>query len=259
MTPEELAIMQLVNDFQTAVIVAAIAIISCVALGAAWAIWEFWVTPKESKEIRTCKRKGSPLIVAALDNGLAELEHADFSGPEGILSTKERGKTKEHFTGALPRPKVFEESDIELTDEKFDIKKTVAIANLVSSLANKKLFLKGAKVPVWFAYKGKAILASIYGLACLQILDKLKDSSINAIKEALAPVDFLAIKSMFDQNWNQSQLNAQEADKQRIGELKARKFIGKENLTLIFGLLIGVIVMAILFIVAAWFLGGGGG
>lgn len=136
-------------------------------------------------------------------------------------------------------------------DEKI-INNTVKVANYVSMIANRRLILRGAKVPVWFGYRGKAILVSLYGLIALQVIDMMAKASM--FKEIFATVDVLAVKALFSEQWNESQINANETDSERVGELKNRKFAGKESLIIIFALLAVVCVLAILVIVAAYYL-----
>lgn len=249
-TPEEQAIMNLISQYQVAVILAIVAILAAVGLGVAWFVFEHWLTPKEAKQIRTATRKKTPLMMLGGDDGYADISHAAFSGPEGILQTKKQGKTEEHYTGALPRPRVFENDEINVAEDK-DVGKTVAFANFVSALANRRLLLRGARVPIWFAYRGKAVLASLYGLAALQMVEKL--DKVPEFKDVFTSVDVVAIKSLFSEQWNESQINAQEADAERVGELKSKRFGGKENLIMVFAIMIVLVVLCIMLIAAAYF------
>lgn len=251
-TPEQIAIHNLIQQYQIAIVIAVVAVIAAVAIGACWFIYEHFFTPLESKALRRATRKKRPLMILGGDDGYADIHDAPFSGPEGILQTKKKGKTQEHYTGALPRPREFDESEIEVEDGK-DIKKTVAVANYISMLANRRLLFRGARVPVWFAYRGKAIMASLYGLAALQIVEGL--SKAENLKSVFAPVDIVALKSLFAEQWNESQLNAQEADAERIGELKAKRFAGKETLIMVFAVMIVLVVLSIMLIAAAYFFG----
>jgi len=251
---EEQAIYNLIQNYQIAIGIAVVAAIVAVALGVSWFVYEHWLTPMESKALRTATRKKRPLMVLAGDDGYADIVDAPFSGPEGILQSKKKGRTSEHYTGALPRPREFEEDEIAVAEGK-DIKKTVAVANYISMLANRRLLMRGARVPIWFAYRGKAVLASLYGLAALQILESIDklEKDLPKLKEAFAPVDVVAIKSLFSEQWNESQINAQETDAERVGELKAKRFGGKENLIMIFAVMIVLVVLCILLIAAAYF------
>lgn len=252
LTPEEQAILRLISNYQIAVAVAVVGVIACAAIGISWFVWEHWLTPAESKHIRRASRKKRPLIVLGGDDGYADINDAAFSGPEGILQTKKVGRTQEHYTGALPRPREFDETEIQVSKDK-DVVKTTAIANFVSMLANRRLLLRGARIPIWIAYKGKAVIASLYGLAAIQVLEGM--SKLPELKETFAAVDIVAIKSLFSEQWNESQINAQETDAERVGELKAKRFGGKESLVIIFALLIGVVVLAIVLVAAAYFFG----
>lgn len=248
----EQIIQQFIGQYQLAMYGAVVATMAAIGIGIAWLIFEKFFTPDESKFIRKAYRKKRALMAIGGDDGFMDLQHADIIGSEGVLSTQNVGATKEHFTGALPRPKEILASQIELTDKDKDKDKTVAVANYISQIANRRLLLRGARVPVWFAYRGKAILASLYGLIALQVVEGMAKQK--EFQSAFATIDVLAIKALFSQQWNQSQIQANETDAERKGELRAKKFGGKESLILIFVLLIGVCVAAILVIAAAYFL-----
>jgi len=250
MTPEEQAIMNLISNYQIAVALAVIFGIALMAVGVCWFVWEHWFTPSESKTLRNAARKKRPLMVLGGDDGYADIVDAAYSGSEGILATKGRGRTKEHYTGALPRPKQFAEKDITVSKDK-DVTKTVATANFISMLANRRLLLRGTRVPVWFAYRGKAILSSLYGLAALQVLEGI--SKLKEFQVSFAAVDILAIKALFSEQWNESQLNAQETDAERVGELKAKRFAGKESLIMFFAVMILLVVVLIMLLVVAYY------
>lgn len=253
----EQIIQQFIGQYQLAMYSAVIAVMAAIGIGVAWVVYEKFFTPDESKFIRKAYRKKRALMAIGGDDGFMDLQNADSIGSEGILRTKGVGVTNEHFTGALPRPKEILASQIELKDKVKDKEATVAVANYISQIANRRLLLRGARVPVWFAYRGKAILASLYGLIALQVVEGL--AAKEEFKSAFATIDVLAIKALFSQQWNQSQIQANETDAERKGELRSKKFGGKESLILIFALLIGLCVVAILVIAAAYFLGGGGG
>lgn len=274
-------IQQIINgmasQYQIAIAIAAVSILAAIGVGVAWLVFEKWFTPAESKYLRRAFRRKRPLIFLGGDDGYADFVDAPFSGSEGILQTRKEGRTQEHYTGALPRPKEFDETDIQLTDEsdlidengqpkkdkdgkplksQYNKTKTVAIANFISSLANRRLLLRGAKIPVWLAYRGKAILASLYGLAALDMLQAM--SQAKEFKEAFSAVDVVAIKALFAEQWNESQINAQETDAERKGFLNAKKFAGKESLIMFFVVMIVLVVLVICLIAAAYFFGGGG-
>ena len=250
LSPEEQAILRLIANYQTAIAIAVVASIAAVALGVVFFVYEHWLTPLESKNIRSASRKKRPLLILGGDDGYADLKDAPFSGPEGIVQTKKIGRTQEHYTGALPRPREFDETEIEVAPNK-DLKKTTAIANFVSMLANRRLLLRGARVPVWVAYRGKAILASLYGLAALQVLEGLE--RLPEFKESFAAIDVVAIKSLFSEQWNESQINAQETDAERVGELKAKRWGGKESLLIVFVVMIIFVVALIMLLVVGYY------
>lgn len=250
-------ISQFVGQYQAAVAIAIVATLAAVGVGLAWFVYEKFFTPDESKFIRKAYRKKRALLALAGDDGYCDIQHADWTGSEGALRSPGQGKTKEHFTGMLPRPKEFRDTEVAplMTDKSKSVEETVKVANYLSQIANRRLLLRGAKVPVWFGYRGKAILTSIYGLIALQIVDEMAKTKIEQFKTLFATVDVLAIKSLFSRQWNESQINANETDAERTGELKAKKFAGKESLILIFALMIMVLVLAIIFIVAAYYMG----
>lgn len=258
LTPEEQAIQKVINglaaSYQAAVAVALIAVFSTIAVAIAWVVYEKWFTPQESKDLRKAFRSKMPLCVLGGDDGYADMKSAAVSGPEGILETQSKGRTGEHYTGALPRPVQFSEDDLKDdvdTGGGKDLAKTVAMANYISMLASRRLILRGARIPIWFAYRGKAVLTSMYGLVALQLLEGA--SKIKEFKEAFAPIDINAIKALFSEQWNESQMNAQEADKERKGELKARKFAGKDSLIIFFAFMILLVVVIIILLVVAYY------
>lgn len=245
-------IAQMGFQYQVAIVFALLAVIAAVAIVIAWVVYEKYFTPQESKDIRQAFRKKFPLCMLGGDDGFADFKPAAFSGPEGILETKSVGRTQEHYTGALPRPKQFKAEEINVdTTNKKDPEKTVAVANHISMLANRRLLLRGARVPVWFAYRGKAVLTSLYALVALQILEGL--SKMPELKDAFAVVDVVAIKALFSEQWNESQINAQESDKERKGELKSKKFGGKESLIMMFAIMIILVVVLIMLLVVAYY------
>ncbi len=279
-----------ITQYQIASAVAVVAVIALVGVIIAWWGYEKYFTPLESHQIRQAFRKHFALMGLGGDDGYLDILAAPTSGPEGFLESKGVGITKEHYSGALPRAKVFTLADYKPSDSpiatvedveakegdkpkpeavnksKYSAQKTIAVANYISMLASRRLLLRGAKVPIWLAYRGKAIMTSLYGLAALQLVEALcnlvaeskTNPTLQTIADAFALVDILAIKDLFSQQWNESQLNAQEADKERKGELKARKFAGKESLILLFAIMIVLVVLVIIFMVAAWLISGGG-
>lgn len=227
-----------------------LALIAVVSMVFIYEKMEFF-TPKECNEIRKAARKKKPMALLANDEGLADLLHAPVAGPEGALETKGTGRTKEHYTGFLPRPLEISKEDLEVADGK-DKDKTFKVASYIAKLATKPLFLRSARVPLWVGYRGKAILASVYALASLEILEAL----VEKLKDDFQSIDVQAIKALFSAQWNESQINAQETDKERIGELKAKKFAGKDSLIMFFAVLIGLVVLTIVLVAAVYYLGG---
>ena len=261
-SPEEAkAIYDLIAGYQAAVAIAIVASIAAVGLAISWFVWEHWFTPAESKFIRAASRKKRPLEAVGGDDGYLDFVDAPFVVAEGVLESSKYGGIKETHIAALPRSRQFASDEIEVATGK-DKDKTVAVANWISLLASRRLMLRGAKVPIWITYRGKAILTSLYGLIALQILDGLAEKAKEfgeKFAEAFALIDVTAIKDLFNEQWEESQIHALAYTKERKGEAKARRFGGKESLVLVFVLLIVVLVLAIILIAAAYFLGGGGG
>jgi len=105
---------------------------------------------------------------------------------------------------------------------------------------------------VWFAYRGKAILTSLYWIVAVQMLTAM--AKADGMKEAFATIDLVAIKALFpSKQWNVSQLKMQELDAERTGELKAKKFAGKESLILMFAIMIILVIVCIMLIVVAYY------
>lgn len=256
-TPQELqAIYDLIAGYQAASAIAAVATIALIGVVIAWVVWEKWFTPWDSKAIRTAARKKRPLEFVAGDDGYLDLIDAEKGIAEGVLETSKIAPlNKLTHIGALPRPIEFTKDQIEVDAGK-DADKTVKMANFVSRMASRRLTLRGAKVPVWLVYRGKGILTSLYGLIALQIVEGLADKAEQISKEfaaAWASVDVVAIKDLFKEQWDESQIQALAYEKERKGEAKARRFGGKESLTLIFALLICLVVVAIILVAVAYF------
>lgn len=260
LTPEEIqAIYNLIAGYQIAVALAILFGIAAGGLSVAWLVWEKWLTPKDSKEIRTASRKKRPLEFIAGDDGYLDIVFAKSGIAEGVLETSKIGTIDDSHIGALPRPIEFTEEQITVAKDK-DLKATVAMANYVSRQASRRLMLRGSKLPVWVGYRGKAILVSIYGLIALQFLDGLVENAKEFGEQfvaAVAKIDIIAIKDLFGEQWEESQIHALAYEKERKGEAKAKRFGGKENLIMLFAVMIFLVVLVIILIVAAYYLGGG--
>lgn len=198
---------------------------------ALWVIDHVWLTPDESKIIKKAKRKKRPLVIHVGDEGYAKFEILETLGPEGYTSTSKKSKQK--WLGFFPR--VPQSIEIE------DGKKEAKIAAFINKLATKKAFLKDAKIPVWFAYTGKAVLTSLYNLAGIKIMEERPTGNPS---EAVV-VDLQEIKALFNAPWDESQIRAQETDAYEEGSFTSKKFYGMEGmkyfvlpLTLIMGVII---------------------
>lgn len=272
-------IMQIIQglgaQYQMAIVGMLVTMFIAIAIGIAWFVYERFFTPDESKYIRKAFRKKQPLLFLGGDDGFCDIHNAPFSGSEGALRTADQGKTKEHYLGILPRPKTYGAEDItpfmakDKATNNDSVKKTVALANYISMIANRRLLLRGARVPVWIGYRGKAIITSLYGLVALQILETLvedskkeaqdmKDKAKAEMEKSLslifATVDILAIKALFSRQWNQSQIIACETDAERAGEVRSKKFGSKESLMMFFGVMICLVVLVIILFAAAYYL-----
>jgi hypothetical protein len=248
----EAIISQMGAQYQLAVVIACVGFVAAIVVGVCWFVYEKFMTPLESKALRSASRHKKALLLLGGDDGYGDFKVAKFSGHEGWQKTADEGREKNHYTGFLPRPRTFSVDEIKLSDEKYDKKKTTEVANFVSALASRRLLLRGAKVPLWVAYRGKAVLASLYGLAALDVIDKLAESP--QFGSVFSLIDIVAIKSLFSEQWNESQINANETDMERAGELKSKKFGGKDSLIMFFGVMIGVIALAIVLVAAVYFL-----
>ncbi len=193
----------------------------------AWHLISEFRTPSESKGIRNASHRRRAGAILAGDEGLAEWKIADRIGNEGYMVTKPEGKVKFHFTGLFPRRgKV--PNDISV-HEPYNLDKTRELAAYINELNTRKLFFKGARIPVWFGVKSKSVLASIYAIAAVQMTDQLKLAFDEAVTKAgLAsdyfPIDLTALKEMVVKtSYNQSQLNAIESDSEHIGEDRVKK------------------------------------
>lgn len=197
---------------------------------ALWAIDHIWLTPDESKIIKKAKRKKRPLVIHVGDEGYAKFEILETLGPEGYASTSKKSKQK--WMGFFPRTPRSTEIEAE--------KKEAKIASFINKLASKKAFLKDAKIPVWFAYTGKAVLTSLYNLAGIKIMEERPKG--NPSKAVV--VDLQEIKALFDEPWDESQIRAQETDAYEEGSFTSKKFYGMDSMKMF--VLPGMIIMGIL-------------
>lgn len=197
--------------------------VGLIALSIGFGLWYFWVTPKSARNQTYAKRKGAAMMGLASDDGGIDLEFVYKLGSEGAAETKGKGKNKQHWSGFLPQTTTPIDS-IQVGDG-MDEALTLKIANYIRELSQKKLFLRDAKVAFWVGYKGKAILTNLLSLAGIAITEELMEK----LPEKFKAVDITAIKRLFSNSWNESQINAQEEDKIREGRAEAKQFMsGKE-------------------------------
>jgi len=215
-----------------------ILLLVCIGIIAAWYIWEHWMTPQESKTIRKATRKKRPIAIHVGDEGFAKIEVLDFIGKEGFASTKKDSTDKNQFSGFFARSSPEEPT----SDAKSKI------ASFINKLASKKVYLQHAKIPVWFAYTGKAILTSLFSLAGLEGTKELPTNPTPIL------VDLQEIKSLFGKPWDQTQIRANQVDARTEGVFEGKKFSSLETwkavvvpVGIILALVIGVMVIAIVF------------
>ena len=214
-----------------------ITLLAIAGIISAWIIWEKWMTPQESKTIRKATRKKRPIAIHVGDEGFAKIEILDFIGKEGFASTKKDSTDKDQFLGFFARSPSEEPSD-----------KKGKIAAFINKLASKKVYLQHAKIPVWFAYTGKAILTSLFSLAGLELTKDLPTNPTPAV------VDLQELKSLFGKPWDQTQIRANQVDARTEGVFEGKKFSSLETwkavvvpVGIILALVIGVMVIAIVF------------
>ena len=218
----------------------------------AWGIWEFWYTPKEAKQIRSAKRKKAPLSLDAGDDGYANFNPLPQRGDEGYLATTKNPKGK--HIGFLARHTTSIGDDFEVAEGK-DKELTKKVAEYINRLSSRKLYLRYAKIPIWFGYTGKAILTSLYSLIALETLEELQTNGGDPKTNPFLKVDLYAIKSLFSKPWDQTQIRNQEIRAKMEGTMEAKKWAGKEPIMwmiVVTGFALG---MGILLIVAMHFFG----
>lgn len=197
----------------------------------AWAIREYR-TPPESKQIRKASNKKKPLLILAGDDGLIQTEIIDKRGPEGVSHTEKHGKLKEHFVGFYPRPTksplvLIDDDELRtatnggtpIQDDGTKQLRSEAIAEYLTTLNTKPTFFQGAKIAIGIAYRGKAIITTIAALAGLKALDDLS----TLYPEDMIKVDVPAIKHYISNEWNTSQIEANEADAFKEGQLDSNR------------------------------------
>jgi hypothetical protein len=177
-------------------------------------------TPKEASDIRSGSHKKTAGVILVGDDGYADYEPFAYTGAEGWGETKSRGKPKQHYTGFLPRPGLASAETIDADKQE----NTEKLANFINTLNTRKLFWRGAKTSLWVAVKPKAILANIWAIAGIQIAEEFEKfwNDWRKDKGEIFLVDVTALKRMVvSSSWNESQINALEANREALGELKA--------------------------------------
>lgn len=203
----------------------------------AWIIYRIFFIPKEAKMIIKASRKKKPIACLGSDDGYADLEVLPHAGAGGSVSTSK--KPEEHWIGFLARS--VEDEEEKTTNQK--------IGHLINKLASRKLFLRSAKVPIWFGYSGKAILTSLYALIAQDVISEIE--KLGKLNPKVV-VDLNQIKSLFPKPWDETQIRANEIDAKTEGMLEGKKFFGMEGLkyfVLPGMIIIAIIILAIIFMV----------
>ncbi len=212
-------------------------------------VFHFWCeyrTPKESKGIRDANHRNMPGLLLASDSGVADWKTAARIGSEGYLVTAKEGKWKFHHTALTPRPgQVPSTIDVETGK---DLDRTRLLASYINRLNTTKVFLRGAKVPLWVCVPSKGIVASILAIAAVQLTEEMQ-RKWSEIMGTVFPIDIPALKQMVvSSSYNESQINAIESDSEHIGEERAKKGEGINKLIIIVGIVmmgLGAAMLAI--------------
>lgn len=233
-------------------------IFTVIGIVVAWTVWWRVLTPKDVRSIRKAARSGKPLMVTASDDGCVDFEAAETS-ENGVYCHGEPRKKGRAWIGHFPRSHNTQDFDAkvkaavaqmtgknssELTEKEKEeaTAKVVQAAELMNDLAKRKLTMRHAKTPIWFAYRGKAILSSLFNIVAIEALEQLKDKNIMA--------DLIAFKSLFPIAWDQSQQQQNEIDAEKTGMLEANKnnpMIKMIWFVLAIGMVIGLaIVLAVI-------------
>ena len=209
----------------------------------AWIIDHVWLTPKEAKIIKKAARKKKPLVIMGSDDGYADFEILENVGREGYASTSKKQKGK--WIGFFARSIQDESTDSEAMKEE-EQKKEKKLGRLINKLSSRKLFLRNAKVPVWFSYSGKAILTSLYSLIGAEATKEIAEN-INPVV-----INLTDINRLFPDPWDESQQIANETDAKIEALYEGKKFFGMEGLkyfVLPGMIIIAIMVLAIIFLV----------
>jgi hypothetical protein len=210
--------------------------------------WEEHRYPLESKRIKQAKIKGKPGIILGGDDGYADYVCSDEFIHEGVLESKPiGGKKGEPWVGFLPR-----EDDLEslVVAEGKDKEKTAAVIKWLGHMASRRLTWRDAKTPIWFAYRGKTILISLFGIVAMEFLNTMSAQ----LPDLFVAVDLLAVKTWFDMPWDQTQRSAQGQRRENVGFKKGKKWNSQEGLKQILGYIIvaiafGCILIALTYVV----------
>jgi hypothetical protein len=246
-----------------------ILIVAIVALGVAWGIWEFWVTPKESKELRTAKRRKQPVALSFDDSHRVFFQRLVRVGASGAASTHKRYSDRKAWIGFFSRkstPQFYKPTDAEVAADNW--------AGEVDELQSSKLFLADSKIPITVNYKGKALLTSFYALAGIQAAELASrlDGGEEVVTEpcsycgqAKEPLKVLTkvgiditrfFKSIANlKAWDESAQRENQIDAFGHGMEEAKRGLGKQPIVILLVALGFCFGMAILFLVSMKVLG----
>ena len=214
-----------------------IALVIAIIVIIVYHLWEEHRYPREAKQIKQAALKNKPLIDMAGDDGYEDFVVGSEFIHEGILETKPLTKSSEPWVGFLPRQTEIDK--IEVASGK-DAEKTMQVLAWLAKMSSRKLYLRGAKVPVWHAYRGKTVAISLLGLVAIEMLEELA----KAFPSIFASVDQLAIKNYFDLPWDQTQRSAQGQRRENVGFKKGLKWNKQEGLkTVAFMFIVGGVLL----------------
>ena len=216
-------------------IVAAL-VVSVIAVVALY-LWSEHRYPLESKKTKRASTKNKPVIILGGDDGFADVVVGEDFVHEGILESKPITKSGEPWVGFLPREGEIDELEVEKGKDKEATKKVI---EWVGKMASRKLTLRGAKVPIWFAYRGKTVVMSLLGLVAIELVEEFEKS----MPTVFASVDLLQVKNYFNLPWDQTQRSAQAQRKENMGFKKGLKWNRQEGLkTIAMMFIIGAIIL----------------
>lgn len=208
-------------------------------------IWEDHRYPKAAKNIKTAQLKNQALIDMASDDGYEDIVPARELIHEGILETKSLTKGSEPWVGFLPRAVDVESLEVGSGKDK---QKTAQVIEWTAKMATRKLTLRGAKVPIWHAYRGKTVVLSLFGIVAIELLEELA----KAFPSTFAVVDILAVKNYFGLPWDQTQRSAQGQRRENMGFKKGLRWGKQEGLKTIAMIFLIAAILLVFAVIILW-------